>query len=290
MRENVKVFFIIYLLFYTAGLGKIPLLKSGCILKYPTMNTRRLAIMCCVCVSLIAASAFLNAATDVGTILKVRKDVYRIRNKDRIPAKSRMTLILKDEVETGKHARAKLSFKDNSIIILGELSRMEVTEYLFSTLKKKSNSVYRLINGSLKVIVGRSDLKIHTLSALVAARGTEFIIWIGKEGGKTFTGVIMTEGEVTAESSIKGVKGKVTVRKGQMTRVFLNEPPEKPRPTDVKMLDEVNITLGEIQLPSGTSKKSEVSGEVLNKADIKDTSNVAIGEGSQANTGSVVME
>jgi hypothetical protein len=254
------------------------------------MNKRALTIICCVLISIVAASAFLYAAAGVGTILKVRKDVYRIRNQDKVPAKSKMPLALKDTVETGKRARAKLSFRDNSVIILGELSRMEVTEYLFSTLKKKSNSVYRLINGSLKVIVGRSDLKIHTLSALVAARGTEYIIWIGKEGGKMFTGVIMIEGETTAESIIKGVKGKVTIRRGQMCRIFLNEPPEKPRPTDLRILDRFSGEFDEIQSSSDSEKKSEVTGKVLNKSVVKDSSNIAIGEGSQANTGSVVME
>jgi hypothetical protein len=238
----------------------------------------------------LSAPSFTYAEKNVGSILKVKKEVFRVRNTNRLPARARMPLVLKDAVETGKHARAKLSFRDNSVIILGELSRVEVKEYLFSALKKKSNSVYRLINGSLKIIVGRSDLKIHTLSALVAARGTEFVVWIGKEGGKAFTGVIMIEGKTTVESIVEGVKGKVIVQEGQMTRVFINEPPETPRPTDVKLMDELNVTFDEVLPPARTSTKSKVSGDVVNKSDIKNTSNVAIGEGSQANTGSVVME
>jgi hypothetical protein len=253
------------------------------------MNIYRSIIIFQICLFL-AAPSFSYAEKNVGSILKVKKEVFRVRNENRLPARARMPLVLKDAVETGKHARAKLSFRDNSVIILGELSTMEVKEYLFSALKKKSNSVYRLINGSLKVIVGRSDLKIHTLSALVAARGTEFVVLIGKDGGKTFTGVIMIEGKTTVESIIEGVEGKVTVHEGQMTRVFINEPPETPRPTDVKLMRELSITFDEIELPVQTSKKSKVSGEVVNKSAVKDTTNVAIGEGSQANTGSVVME
>lgn len=230
------------------------------------------------------------AEKNVGSILKVKKTVYRIRNKERVPAMARMPLAMKDVVETAKHARAKLSFRDNSVIILGELSKMEVKEYLFSSLKKKSNSVYRLINGSLKVIVGRSDLKIHTLSALVAARGTEFMVWIGREMGKVYTGVIMIEGKTTVESSVEGIEGKVTVEAGQMTRVFAGEPPEEPRPADVTIMDDLSLTFDEVHTPSGAPKKSSVSGEVINKATVKDSSNVAVGEGSQANTGSVVME
>ena len=238
----------------------------------------------------LAAPSFSYAEQKVGSILKVRNEVFRIRNTNRVPAMARMPLALKDAVETAQHARAKLSFSDNSIIILGELSKMEVKEYLLNTLKKKSNSVYRLIDGSLKVVVGRSDLKIHTLSALVAARGTEFMVWIGTEMGKTYTGVIMIEGNTTVESSIEGVEGKVSVQQGQMTRVFLNEPPETPRPADLKIMNELSVTLDEVQHLAPAPKKSKVSGEVVNRSVVKDSANVAVGQGSQANTGSVVME
>ena len=254
------------------------------------MKKNVLTIICCLFVSLVVASAYLYAATGVGTILKVRKDVYRIRNSDRSPAKPQMPLFMNDSVETGKQARTKMSFTDNSIIHLGELSRMEVQEYIYSKLKKKSKSIYRLVDGSLRVVVGRSDLKIHTRSAVVAARGTEFVLWIGAERGKMFTGVIMIEGETTAESIVDGVKGKETIRKGQMCRIFLNEPPEKPRPTDTRTMDRFSGEFDAIQSSSHSLKKSEVTGKILNKSEVKDSSNIAVGEGSQANTGSVVME
>jgi hypothetical protein len=246
-------------------------------------------ILFCLC-AVLAVSYLSYADKTIGSVLKVKKKVYRIRDRKKLPAKPKMPLALKDSVETGKHARAKLSFRDNSIIILGELTKMDVKKYVSGSLKKKSKSVYMLIDGSLRVIVGRSDLKIHTLSALVAARGTEFIVWMGKDGGKVFTGVIMLEGETTAESSVPGVKGKETVRRGQMCRIFVNEPPEKPRPIDVKLMEKFTGTFGAMQSTAETSGKSEVTGKVLNEADIKDTSNVAVGEGSEANTGSVVME
>lgn len=253
------------------------------------MKMNRLLIILHICLFLSLPSV-LYAEKKVGSVLKVRNEVFRIRNSQKIPAVARMPLTLQDTVKTGRRARAKLSFNDNSVIILGELSGLKVQKYLFNTLKKKSNSVYRLINGSLKVIVGRSDLTIHTLSALVAARGTEFMVWIGTEMGKTYTGVIMIEGKTTVESSIEGVEGEVTLQEGQMTRVFVGEPPETPRPVDVNLKKELSIPFDEVQLPSRTPAKSSVSGEVINKSVVTGSSNVAVGEGSQANTGSVVME
>jgi hypothetical protein len=55
-------------------------------------------------------------------------------------------------------------------------------------------------------------------------------------------------------------------------------------------MQDLTISLDEVHPPAPASKKSEVSGEVVNKSAVKDSANVAVGQGSQANTGSVVME
>ena len=59
---------------------------------------------------------------------------------------------------------------------LGELSKVAVDEYIYSPEKQRSKSVYRLIDGSIKVVVGRSDLEVHTASTVASARGTAFLM------------------------------------------------------------------------------------------------------------------
>ncbi len=128
-------------------------------------------------------TSYSYSAEEAGQVLAVKKDVYRVRENIKDNAKPQMKLYLKDAVETEKQSRTKLFFTDDSVLNLGELSRVEVEEYIYTSVTNRSKSIYRLIDGSLKVVVGRSDLEVHTASAVAAARGTKFIMW-SKKGEK----------------------------------------------------------------------------------------------------------
>ena len=77
-------------------------------------------------------------------------------------------------------------FNDDSILNLSELSRVEVEEYMYNAEKNRTKSIYKLVEGSLRVVVGRSDLEVHTSTAVAASRGTKFVIWT--ENINEFTG------------------------------------------------------------------------------------------------------
>jgi len=142
------------------------------------MKKRSLIISLFVVIILSAAFTVSSwAATTAGHVLAVKKDVYILRDNNRDTAKPQMELLTRDAVETAARSRTKLFFTDDSILNLGELSRLEVAEYLYSPEKQRSKSIYRLIDGSVRVVVGRSDLEVHTSSAVAAARGTKFVVW-----------------------------------------------------------------------------------------------------------------
>jgi hypothetical protein len=165
-------------------------------------------------------------ADEAGRVLAVRKKVYLFRDGKRNDAKPRMGLFMKDAVETDVRSRTKLYFTDDSILNLGEVSRVVVEEYLYSSEKERSKSVYRLVDGALKVVVGRSDLEVHTPTAVAAARGTIFIIWIeGVEGAKK-TCAMVIEGGISLQSIIKDIKKTVIVEKGNMSCVSMGKAPE----------------------------------------------------------------
>ncbi len=126
----------------------------------------------------IYASASYSAEK-AGEVLAVKKHVYVVRDDNRNSAEPQMQLLMKDVVETDTESRTKLFFTDNSILNLGELSRVEVEEYLYNSEQNRSKSIYKLIDGSLRVVVGRSDLEVHTATAVAAARGSIFLVWKG---------------------------------------------------------------------------------------------------------------
>jgi hypothetical protein len=175
------------------------------------------------------------ASENAGQVLAVKRDVYRIRDNARDKASPNMDIEMKDAVATDKNSRTKLFFNDDSILNLGELSKVEVEEYLYSPEKQRSKSVYKLIDGSVKVIVGRSDLEVHTASAVAAARGTKFIMFkesaIKAKSGKNEpdrTCLMTLEGRVEFRLKPEAVtdktkRDKIIVNEGMMSCYEVND-------------------------------------------------------------------
>ena len=188
---------------------------------------------------MLAAEAY--STKEAGRVIAVKKKVYVIRNENRGDAVAKMPLLMKDAVETDEKSRTKLFFTDDSILSLGEMSRVEVEEYLYNSEEKKSKSIYRLMDGYLKVVVGRSDLEIHTPTAVAAARGTKFIVVTGGEGESAYTDIIVLSGRVDTWCSIRGIgAGMVSVGPGNSNRILMNEPPQDAKQTQASALARVS--------------------------------------------------
>lgn len=179
-------------------------------------------------VFLVNAEAF---AAEAGKVLAVRRKAYLIRGEKTSDARAKMALQEKDAVATDKKSRIKLFFRDDSILNLGEMSRVVVEEYLYNPERKRSKSIYRLIDGQIKAIVGRSDLEIHTATSVAAARGTKFILWSDrKQGGRSCLMVI--EGEMSLRSNNPDIEGEAILPAGMMSCVPTGRPPVEATPID----------------------------------------------------------
>ena len=198
--------------------------------------------------AMFAAPFYSHADSKAGHVLIVRKNVYIIRADKKNPAKPQMELFENDAVETDTGSRTKLFFIDDSILSLGEMSRVEVQEYMYSPEKQRSKSIYRLMDGALKVVVGRSDLEIHTPTAVAAARGTKFMVMLQRVAGTLVTRIMVFEGEVMVKSIIEGIKGMVIVPANKMTEVPENKPPEKIKTLDPTAMNKTTV-VGDIVSP-----------------------------------------
>ncbi len=198
---------------------------------------------------LLPCTTAFGEEDEAGHVLTVKKDVRLLRAGQQTPARARDPLFLKDTVATGPNSRAKLFFRDDSVLNLGEQSRVSVDEYLYSSEKDRSRAVYNLLEGSLKAVVGRSDLEVHTPTAVAAARGTKFIVTLQGSGADLETLIMVLAGEVTARSIQKEILKVVTLRKGQMTRVPLGKPPIPPSQTPPHLLKQYRagtLAIGEV--------------------------------------------
>ncbi len=199
---------------------------------------------------LLSVSASTSYSDDeAGRVLTVKKNVYLIRDDERTDAKPQMILEKNDAVETDKNSRTKIFFNDDSILNLGELSRVEIDEYLYNSEKERSKSIYKLMEGSLRVVVGRSDLEIHTPTAVVAARGTMFVVWIETSDttGAVTTHAMVFDGDITLSSLLAGIEGFVDVGVGQTGSVPPGSVPDvRPAtPDEILQFQDTTDVIGE---------------------------------------------
>src|SRR5690242_19039188 len=100
-----------------------------------------------------------------------------------IPAKFQDGVLFKDVIETDKESRTKALLNDDSILTVGEHSRVEITEHISDPNKGMRSVVVSLVKGKVRALVGKvfagsgSKFEIHTPTAVAAARGTYFIVF-----------------------------------------------------------------------------------------------------------------
>ncbi len=110
--------------------------------------------------------------------------------EDRVlPVKLHDGVLFKDVIQTQHESRTKALFQDDSMLTVGENSRVEIDEYIYNPEKNVRQAVVKLMQGQVRALVSKvfkangSRFEIHTPSAVAAARGTYFTVWV--EGGQS---------------------------------------------------------------------------------------------------------
>ncbi len=125
-----------------------------------------------------------------------------------LPVKLHDEVLFKDVIQTQGESRTKALFQDDSMLTVGENSRVEIDEYIYNPEKNVRQAVVKLMQGQVRALVNKvfkangSRFEIHTPSAVAAARGTYFTVWV--ENGQS--GIINI-----------GEKGRVDFTSGGMT-------------------------------------------------------------------------
>jgi hypothetical protein len=125
-----------------------------------------------------------------------------------LPVKLHDEVLFKDVIQTQNESRARALFQDDSMLTVGENSRVEIDEYIYNPEKNVRQAIVKLMQGQVRALVSKvfkangSRFEIHTPSAVAAARGTYFTVWV-KNGQ---SGIINI-----------GEKGRVDFTSGGMT-------------------------------------------------------------------------
>ncbi|HYA32173.1 MAG TPA: FecR domain-containing protein [Thermodesulfovibrionales bacterium] len=189
----------------------------------------------------------------VGSVRDIKGSASILREKQSVDARKNEPVFSSDAVKTGDKARVKLLFIDDSLLMIGENSKVSLSERLS---REGKTSVFNLIDGTVNVIVGKSGLEAHTPTSVAAARGTSFVVWV-EEGASQKTGIAVAEGRVDLRNSDESLPDKVLVSAGKMSHV---EKGKAPTPAVVAPPEVIQV------LYRKTLEEKEIWGPVVLKA------------------------
>jgi hypothetical protein len=157
----------------------------------------------------------------VGTVTVAHPGAARVQ-----PVKLHDEVLFQDVIETHNESRTKAFFEDDSVLTVGENSRVEITEHVYNPDQNHRRMVVNLLQGKLRALVSKvfkgvgSKFEIHTPTAVAAARGTYFVVWtehdttgivnIGESGRVDFTAGGITVTVAPGEYSVVGPEGLPT--------------------------------------------------------------------------------
>jgi hypothetical protein len=203
--------------------------------------------LCC-----LLLSSGVAAAEKAGSVVAVRGKGFIERDQRKSEARVRDAVMVRDTVFTGEASRIRLLFLDDSVLTLGEMSRVVIREFLEGGEKGRS-AIFNLIDGKLRAVVGKSAFEVHTATAVAAARGTVILFETGIRDRKKFTLMICGEGNFLARSTDSRFPEETTVSAGMAIMSVEGEPLTKPVPAAAhdkeRLLNETDMTGYEISLP-----------------------------------------
>src|SRR4029078_6193598 len=128
-------------------------------------------------------------------------EVTRSENQARIGGAAAVVgtpVHLDDEIRTGPKGRLEVTFRDQTLLTLGENAKVVIDRYVYNPGQGTGDMAVKGTQGATTFVTGRiGKLKDHnvtvvTPSAALAVRGTDF--WVGPINGQY--GVLLLKGKV----------------------------------------------------------------------------------------------
>lgn len=182
--------------------------------------------------ALMLIATFAQAAPEdsqVGAVVQLRGKASIQRESSSLGASLKDPIQLRDIVQTDDASRAKLLFIDDSILTLGAKSKANIEQFVYSK-EGGGASIFNLLEGNMRAVVGKTKFEVHTSTTVAAARGTIINFETGIDAnGVPFTTIICLEGSVVVRSTDPNVPGFITVNAGEMVTMTMGAPIPEPQ-------------------------------------------------------------
>ncbi|MBE9537014.1 MAG: FecR domain-containing protein [Proteobacteria bacterium] len=184
--------------------------------------------MTIISVALLCFSGTSMGAANVGSVVGLRGTAVVSRAGETLPLKVKDPVEIKDTIETGKRSRAKMLFIDESILTLASDSKASVEKFIYSR-EEGGVSIFKLLDGKMRAVVGKTEFEVHTPTAVAAARGTVIEFIVGIMNGKPFTTIICLEGSVKVWGTDPAIVGHIKLVAGETITIFEGFPLPEPQ-------------------------------------------------------------
>jgi hypothetical protein len=140
---------------------------------------------------------------------------------------------LGDTIRTGRPGRARVVFRDDTVLNVGTSSQVVVDEQVFDPDTGTFAAAFRVLQGKVRTLVSeyyvepRAKLRVETPTSVSGVRGTEFIVVYDPE--REVTEVVGVTSEVTVESVLIPVGRAVIVKPGEITVIERGKYPTEPQ-------------------------------------------------------------
>lgn len=173
--------------------------------------------------SLLLVISPAMAGQQMGSVVALRGSVAIERPGSRLEARIKSGIELQDTVQTAAASRAKLLFLDDSVLTMGDNSRMNIKEFIHNS-GDRGKSIFNLLDGKMRAVVGKTKFQVETPTAVAAARGTVINFEVGKIGNRYYTKIICLEGSVEVFTKVPGDKGSLELVQGESVTIMEGEP------------------------------------------------------------------
>jgi hypothetical protein len=133
-------------------------------------------------ITLVLASCSAAWAQEVGTIASLEGSAKIGRGGAWTDAAIGGVVQQGDELRTARPGRLRVVFQDDSVLTMGDDSRVVVDEQVFNPTEGQTRSLLRLLGGKISALVSEyyhqpgAAYEIRTATAVAGVRGTEFIV------------------------------------------------------------------------------------------------------------------
>jgi len=231
----------------------------------------------------IAFPTYIYAGT-IGKFEDIRGDVSLERAKAKLKPAMNDPVLTKDLVVTGKQSRTKLTLTDDSLLNIGQNSKIEITEFLLE--KNKRQGIVSIKTGALhtkveKFLDPQSKFEVHTPTAVAGARGTEWLTVVTENPGTTIYALSQSVSVFNPAFPAQ----VVTVSAGNFTTVLAGAIPTVPAPFSAAALQGILNQWGLTGIQPGAAGAGAGAGAGEAGASAGAGTGAGAGAGAAAGTG-----